>query len=232
MPNKLYDLARMTTATTGTGTITLGSAVSGYLSFAGAGATNGEVLSYAIKDGSSSEIGSGTYTSAGTTLTRTVTKSTNSNTAISLSGTAEVFITPRAEDLTVTTAAAQADQEAGTSAVVAVTPSTQKYHPSAIKAWVRFDASSGTPTIVSSYNVSSLTDNGVGDTTINFTNAFSSNLYSWMATCDFSSAANTTGRWVQLVSPSSGSLRILTCSVSGSTGEDMEFVNVWVIGDM
>lgn len=101
MASKLYNLARMTTATTGTGTITLGSAVSGYLSFSGAGIANGDVIAYAIKDGTNSEIGTGTYTSAGTTLTRTVTKSTNSNTAISLSGTAEVFITPRAEDLLV-----------------------------------------------------------------------------------------------------------------------------------
>lgn len=96
---KLYNLARMTTATTGTGTITLGSAVSGYLTFAQAGISNADVVSYAISDGANSEIGTGTYTSAGTTLTRTVTKSTNSNTAINLSGSAQVFITPRAEDL-------------------------------------------------------------------------------------------------------------------------------------
>jgi hypothetical protein len=91
---KLYNLARMSTATTGTGTITLGSAVSGYLTFAGAGVQNGETVTYAVKDGSSSEIGEGVYTASGTTLTRSVIKSTNSDTAISLSGSAEVFITP------------------------------------------------------------------------------------------------------------------------------------------
>jgi hypothetical protein len=96
---KLYNLARMTTATTGTGTIALGSAVSGYLTFALAGVSNGDVVDYAIKDGSNSENGTGTYSSSGTTLTRTPTKSTNSNTAINLSGTAEVFISPRAETL-------------------------------------------------------------------------------------------------------------------------------------
>jgi hypothetical protein len=89
----------MTTATTGTGTITLGSAVSGYLTFALAGVTNGTVVSYGIKDGANSEVGTGTYTSSGTTLSRTVTVSTNSNSAINLSGTAEVYITARAEDI-------------------------------------------------------------------------------------------------------------------------------------
>jgi hypothetical protein len=90
---KLYNLARMTTATTGTGTITLGVAVSGYLSFANAGAQNSDIVFYGIKDGANSEVGWGTYTSSGTTLTRNVVKSTNSNTAISLSGSAEVYIT-------------------------------------------------------------------------------------------------------------------------------------------
>jgi hypothetical protein len=39
------------------------------------------------------------------------------------------------------------------------------------KAWVNFDGT-GTPAIRASYNVSSITDNGTGDYTINFTNAF------------------------------------------------------------
>ena len=96
---KLFNLARMTTATTGTGTMTLGAAVPGYLTFAQAGVANGDVVDYAVKDGNNSEIGTGTYTAAGTTLTRSVTKSTNSNSVINLSGIAEVFISPRAETL-------------------------------------------------------------------------------------------------------------------------------------
>lgn len=96
---KLYNLASMSTATTGTGTITLGSAVSGALSFAAAGVQDGDTVTYAIKDGANSEIGRGVYTASGTTLTRSVLKSTNSNTAISLSGAAEVFITAAAEDI-------------------------------------------------------------------------------------------------------------------------------------
>lgn len=98
---KLFNLARMTTATTLTGTITLGSAVSGYLTFAQAGVVDGDIVDYAIKDGANSEHGTGVYTASGTTLTRNVTKSTNNNNLISLSGSAEVFISPRAETLNV-----------------------------------------------------------------------------------------------------------------------------------
>lgn len=96
--SKLYNLARARTATTGTGTITLGSAVSGFLTFDGAGVQNGDVVAYAIRDGSNSEIGYGTYTSATATLTRNVRKSTNSDAAISLSGNAEVVITPSSHE--------------------------------------------------------------------------------------------------------------------------------------
>lgn len=99
---KLYNLAGMSTATTGTGTITLGSALSGLLSFANAGVANGETITYAIRDGSNAEIGRGVYTSSGTTLTRSVLRSTNSNSPISLSGSAEVRIVAAAEDVAVT----------------------------------------------------------------------------------------------------------------------------------
>lgn len=99
---KLYDLARMTTATTGTITIVLGAAatVNGvlFLTFAQAGVSDGETVRYAINDNGASEIGYGVYTAAGTTLTRNVTSSTNSNNPISLSGQAQVFITAGASD--------------------------------------------------------------------------------------------------------------------------------------
>jgi hypothetical protein len=97
---KVVNLARMTTSTTGTGTLTLGSAVSGFLSFADAGVSDGDVITYAITDGAASEIGRGTYTASGTTLARTtVLASTNSNSAINLSGSAQVMVTMAAEDI-------------------------------------------------------------------------------------------------------------------------------------
>ena len=101
---KLVNRAKMTTATTGTGTITLGSAVDGFQTFTAAGVANGDTVRYCIEDGTSSfELGSGVFTASGTTLTRVVSESSNSNNAINLSGDAIVFITAIAADLQPTT---------------------------------------------------------------------------------------------------------------------------------
>ena len=95
----LVNRAKMSTSTTGTGTITLGSAETGYQTFADAGVADGNVVRYVIEDGNDWEIGSGTYTSSGTTLSRTVDESSNADAALNLTGSAVVFITAAAEDI-------------------------------------------------------------------------------------------------------------------------------------
>jgi hypothetical protein len=104
----LYNLARMTVATGGTGTLTLAGASPGYLTFDAAGVQNGDTVAYGIRDGGNSETGTGVYTTATKTLTRSVTVSTNSNSAIDASLSAEVYITARAEDI-ITTVASSTD---------------------------------------------------------------------------------------------------------------------------
>ena len=96
----LVNRAKMTTSTTGTGTITLGSAVEGYQTFAAAGVSDGDSVRYVIEDGTSNwEIGSGTYTASGTTLSRTPSESSDGGSAITLSGDAIVFISAIASDI-------------------------------------------------------------------------------------------------------------------------------------
>lgn len=91
--------AWMSTATSGTGTITLGSALSGYQTFADAGVADTNVVRYTIIDGANWEIGLGTYTSSGTTMTRSVSESSNADAAVNLSGSATVFLTAAAADI-------------------------------------------------------------------------------------------------------------------------------------
>ena len=90
---KLVNRAKMTTSTTGTGSLTLTGASDGYQTFANAGLSDGDVVSYTIEDGSNWEIGRGVVASSATTLTRGVTESSNSGSVLSLSGGAEVFVT-------------------------------------------------------------------------------------------------------------------------------------------
>ena len=90
----------MSTATTGTGTITLGSASSGgYQSFSAAGVADGDIVHYVIEDGANWETGEGTYTASGTTLSRTVKQSSNSGSALNLSGSSTVFVAALGEDI-------------------------------------------------------------------------------------------------------------------------------------
>ena len=95
---KFFNRAKMTTSTTGTGTVTLGGASVGFQTFADAGVSDGDVVQYVIEDASNFEIGTGTYTASGTTLTRTPSESSNSGSAITLSGLATVSVTAIDDD--------------------------------------------------------------------------------------------------------------------------------------
>src|SRR5690606_4740885 len=99
MAFKRANRAKVGTSTTGTGTITLGTTIGGFQSFADAGIADGDTVRYVIEEGFAWEIGLGTYSSTGPTLTRdTIYESSNSGAALNLGGTATVYATVSKED--------------------------------------------------------------------------------------------------------------------------------------
>jgi hypothetical protein len=79
---------------------------------------------------------------------------------------------------------------------------TAQIYNGAAKAWVNFNGT-GTPSIRASFNVSSITDNGVGTYTVNFSNALADANYS--AVCSGSRASNFLGYGGLKARPSSTS---------------------------
>src|ERR1700677_2236036 len=104
-----FDLVRVLCTTSGTGgPLTLGGAVTfsggakAFRSFSDAGVPNGALVSWAIEDlvAPGREAGNGTYSASAGTVTRNTTSSTNSGSAINLSGQAQLYITALAADVT------------------------------------------------------------------------------------------------------------------------------------
>ena len=93
------DRVRETTTTTGTGTVTLGGAATGFQSFSVIGDGNTTFYTIQLSNTNEWEVGIGTYTSSGTTLSRdTILESSNGGSAVNFSaGTKDVFVTYPAE---------------------------------------------------------------------------------------------------------------------------------------
>ena len=95
----LADRVKETTTTTGTGAYTLGGAVTGFEAFSSVG--DGNSTYYCCTNGTDFEIGIGTFTASGTTLSRSdanVLQSSNGDNRVDWSsGTKEIFVTQPAE---------------------------------------------------------------------------------------------------------------------------------------
>ena len=89
------DRVKETTTTTGTGTITLAGASVGFQSFSAVGDSNTTYYTIASQTGSDWEVGIGTYTASGTTLSRdTVLESSNGGSLVNFgAGAKDVFVT-------------------------------------------------------------------------------------------------------------------------------------------
>lgn len=92
-----YDRVKATTTTTGNGAITIASAMSGFRPFSVV--SNNDVVSYVLTNGTSWELGKGTWDNSANTLTRSVILSSNSNNPLELTGSSIVAVTLLASDV-------------------------------------------------------------------------------------------------------------------------------------
>jgi hypothetical protein len=133
--------------------------------------------------------------------------------------------------------ATQADQETGTSTVLFVSPGRQHFHLKHPKAWCNF-AGTGTPAVTVGSGVTSITDNGTGDYSVNWTTAFSTANYGVVVTV----GAPTAG--TSLIScqdrsaggvfsaPAAASFQMCVFAYSGGGATDSPRVNISAFGDL
>jgi len=96
-------------------------------------------------------------------------------------------------------------------------------------AWVNFNGT-GTVAIRSSYNVSSITDNGTGDYTVNFATALSDANYSCVVTADTTSSAIRSVAVWSGTNPTASLIRVGTFATGGSAF-DANYINVTIHGN-
>jgi hypothetical protein len=100
------------------------------------------------------------------------------------------------------------------------------------RAWVNFNGT-GTVAIRASGNVTSITDNGTGDYTVNFTNAMPDANYSTTVTCasdsdGFLVVGSVNSRSGASTNPTTTAQRIFTRTSGTNTDKDPTYVNIAV----
>ncbi len=93
------------------------------------------------------------------------------------------------------------------------------------RAWVNFNGT-GTVAIRASGNVSSITDNAVGDYTVNFTAAMPDANYSWAFSGSSANSYIVTAR-AETTAPTTTALRLGTYTVAGA-GTDAAWINLLI----
>jgi hypothetical protein len=128
------------------------------------------------------------------------------------------------------TAASQAEQETGSATTVFVSPGRQHYHTSAAKAWALV-TSTGTVAVLASYNVSSVTDNGTGDLTFNWTNAFSSVNYVCVGSARGEGGDGVAMNQDSTTAPTTSAYRVQLKRFVASADVDSELIYIVCYGD-
>jgi hypothetical protein len=124
--------------------------------------------------------------------------------------------------------ATKAEMETGTDAARVPSVSVVGHLQGVAKAWVNFNGT-GVVAIRDSYNVASITDNGTGDYSVNFSSAFAAATY---AAAGFSArSATIAGGLAMLVSQSTTAYRAKYTGADLTTAVDHEFVDLAFYGE-
>lgn len=128
------------------------------------------------------------------------------------------------------TAATQAEQEAGTATGNHVTSAIQHHHSSSAKLHASFDTSGS---LQESYNTDSVTDSGTGDFTLNITNDFSSIEYCVIVSLDVIQAGNPPSIRGHCEGKSVGAIDIAVIQDSEARSESrLDRVEIVAFGDL
>lgn len=124
--------------------------------------------------------------------------------------------------------ASAAEQEAASDSTTLVASSLQHRHPGHPKTWAMF-STSGTPSISTSYGMSSITDHGTGQFTANFTTAFSSTSYGCFGSCSYSAVGSHPMGFLSSARGTGGARFYTYAGISGV--QDMVYSDVLFVGD-
>ena len=119
----------------------------------------------------------------------------------------------------------------GTNGVTFPDSTSMQTGQQACKAWVNFNGT-GTVAIRESYNVSTITDNGTGDYTVNFTTAMPDANYVFSGnTLHIVGGTNYLRGWQPILTPTTTALRINNSVLNSGSLEDSQSISVAVFSN-
>src|SRR5512139_886097 len=168
---------------------------------------------------SSMEVSNATLLSSALTVAGGATLSSTLHVAgaVSVGGAATVTGALSGASVTGSMVATQADQETGTSTTIVVSPGRQHFHPGHPKCWAYTTVSAGTPTLQTSYNITSVTDDAVGKLTITIATDFSAANWASNATVSNPGAGSL---FADISSKAAGTIQIESVAPTGPTNTD------------
>ena len=112
--------------------------------------------------------------------------------------------------------------------------STNNAYSGIAKAWVNFNASSGSVVINNSFNVSSITYNGTGNFTLNFATAMPNANYAFVGTCCSSTGTTNIPAGIVTLSygtaPTTSAVVFFTGDSRNGNFQNNQYTNVAVLG--